>query len=108
MVQQGKSCVVDNTNRDKVTRARYIALAKKHDVACRVFVWENDAKLAWHNNLYRAFVKPVVDGQVCSSFPSVLECMPDWSTENKSFYTAGSFYRLSAKVRKTDHGRRLL
>ena len=63
-IQQGKSCVVDNTNRDKATRARYIALAKKHDVACRVFVWQNDAKLAWHNNLYRAFVKPVVEGQV--------------------------------------------
>ncbi|KAI0027835.1 polynucleotide kinase 3 phosphatase-domain-containing protein [Vararia minispora EC-137] len=52
---QGKSCVVDNTNRDVATRKYYIELAKKHEVPVRCFVFDGSLELAWHNNLYRAY-----------------------------------------------------
>ncbi|KAJ8483437.1 hypothetical protein ONZ45_g14602 [Pleurotus djamor] len=55
---EGGSCVVDNTNRDKATRKTYIALAKKHNVKIRCFYFTASMELAWHNNLYRAYIAP--------------------------------------------------
>ncbi|KAJ8488116.1 hypothetical protein ONZ45_g14072 [Pleurotus djamor] len=55
---EGGSCVVDNTNRDKATRKTYIALAKKHKVKIRCFYFTASMELAWHNNLYRAYIAP--------------------------------------------------
>jgi len=95
-INEGKSCVigepqpteigardsscshlaVDNTNRDKETRAHYVRLAQKlkipvRYVSCslqkadgdssrvaRCFLFEASKELAWHNNLYRAFNQP--------------------------------------------------
>jgi len=54
-LSRGKSCVVDNTNRDGQTRKHYIDIAKKFDVPVRCFKFENSIDLAWHNNMYRAY-----------------------------------------------------
>ncbi|KAH9857756.1 PNK3P-domain-containing protein [Lenzites betulinus] len=55
---EGKSVVVDNTNRDQATRKHYVALAKKHKVPIRCVYFADPLELAWHNNLYRAFNLP--------------------------------------------------
>jgi len=52
---EGKSCVIDNTNRDGQTRKHYIEIAKKFGVPVRCFKFENSIDLAWHNNLYRTY-----------------------------------------------------
>ncbi|OBZ75300.1 Bifunctional polynucleotide phosphatase/kinase [Grifola frondosa] len=57
-VGEGKSCVVDNTNRNADTRKHYIALAQKLGVPIRCILFEGSIDLAWHNNLYRAFNLP--------------------------------------------------
>ncbi|KAI6043096.1 polynucleotide kinase 3'-phosphatase [Pisolithus marmoratus] len=56
-----KSIVVDNTNRDTATRKHYLDLAKRHGVPARCFVFTGPMELAWHNNLYRAYIEPVCD-----------------------------------------------
>ncbi|KAI6164364.1 polynucleotide kinase 3 phosphatase-domain-containing protein [Pisolithus thermaeus] len=53
-----KSIVVDNTNRDVATRKHYLDLAKRHGVAARCFLFSGPMELAWHNNLYRAYIEP--------------------------------------------------
>jgi bifunctional polynucleotide phosphatase/kinase len=58
-VLAGKSCVVDNTNRDVQTRKYYIDLAKKLSVPIRCFFFTGSKELAWHNNLYRAYNMPL-------------------------------------------------
>ncbi|KAJ2916023.1 hypothetical protein MD484_g4408, partial [Candolleomyces efflorescens] len=74
-VKNGHSCVIDNTNRNAATRKFYIDVAKKHnlpirygpsvfpcqttDTPSRCFYFTGSTELAWHNNLYRAFIKPV-------------------------------------------------
>lgn len=55
-----KAVVVDNTNPDVATRAPYIALAKKHNVPVRCFLFQADKNLATHNNYFRAFHRPLV------------------------------------------------
>ncbi|KDQ60548.1 hypothetical protein JAAARDRAFT_55276 [Jaapia argillacea MUCL 33604] len=57
-VLAGRSCVVDNTNRDKKTRKHYIDLAKTLKASVRCFFWTGSIDLAWHNNLYRAYNLP--------------------------------------------------
>ncbi|KAI0075790.1 PNK3P-domain-containing protein [Panus rudis PR-1116 ss-1] len=66
-IQAGKSCVVDNTNRNKATRAHYIDLAKQMKVPIRCLVFEGSIELAWHNNLYRAFNTLVDTSQLCAT-----------------------------------------
>ncbi|KZV76862.1 PNK3P-domain-containing protein [Peniophora sp. CONT] len=60
-LEKGLSCVVDNTNRDAATRKNYTALAKKAGVPIRCFVFDASTELAWHNNLYRAFIEPTLN-----------------------------------------------
>ncbi|KAG0048425.1 hypothetical protein BGZ83_006609 [Gryganskiella cystojenkinii] len=55
-----KSVVVDNTNPDRITRALYIALAKKYNVPVRCFLFSANKDLAVHNNYFRAFHKPLI------------------------------------------------
>ncbi|KIM57653.1 hypothetical protein SCLCIDRAFT_1219345 [Scleroderma citrinum Foug A] len=62
-LKAGKSVVVDNTNRDVATRKCYLDLAKKHKVRARCFCFSGSMDLAWHNNLYRAYIKPASDSQ---------------------------------------------
>ncbi|KAI5900063.1 PNK3P-domain-containing protein [Schizophyllum commune H4-8] len=57
-LKEGKSCVVDNTNRNAATRAHYIELAKKAKIPLRCFWFTGSKELAWHNNLYRAYNLP--------------------------------------------------
>jgi bifunctional polynucleotide phosphatase/kinase len=45
----------DNTNRDKNTRADYVAIAKKLKARVRCVYFDVPPELAWHNNMYRAF-----------------------------------------------------
>jgi len=52
---EGKSCVIDNTNRDGQTRRHYIEIAKRFHVPVRCYKFENSIDLAWHNNMYRAY-----------------------------------------------------
>ncbi|KAI0288305.1 polynucleotide kinase 3 phosphatase-domain-containing protein [Russula brevipes] len=54
----GRSCVIDNTNRDVQTRKHYLDLAKRLQVPARCFVFQGSIELAWHNNLYRAYARP--------------------------------------------------
>ncbi|KAG6813109.1 hypothetical protein H0H92_013963 [Tricholoma furcatifolium] len=57
-LEEGKSCVVDNTNRDIATRRYYVKVAKELDIPTRCFYFTGSIELAWHNNLYRAFNLP--------------------------------------------------
>ncbi|KAI0928143.1 hypothetical protein AcV5_005807 [Taiwanofungus camphoratus] len=57
-IEEGNSCVVDNTNRNAETRKYYVDLAKKLDAPIRCVVFNGSLELAWHNNLYRAFNLP--------------------------------------------------
>ncbi|KAK0445376.1 polynucleotide kinase 3 phosphatase-domain-containing protein [Armillaria borealis] len=57
-IAEGKSCVVDNTNRDAKTRKYYIDIAKEARIPVRCFLFTGSIELAWHNNLYRAYNLP--------------------------------------------------
>lgn len=48
-----RKVVVDNTNGDRESRARYINAAKKHKVPCRCFVMTTSIKHAEHNIAFR-------------------------------------------------------
>ncbi|KAG9318286.1 polynucleotide kinase 3 phosphatase-domain-containing protein [Chiua virens] len=54
-LKAGKSCVIDNTNRDTATRKCYVDLTKKVGVPARCILFEGSMDLAWHNNIYRAY-----------------------------------------------------
>lgn len=47
------SVVVDNTNTDKETRARYMSIAKEHNVPVRAFYMTTTLDHAKHNNTVR-------------------------------------------------------
>ncbi|KZT03593.1 PNK3P-domain-containing protein [Laetiporus sulphureus 93-53] len=57
-VEDGKSCVIDNTNRNAETRRHYVELAKRLKVPIRCILFNGSLELAWHNNLYRAYNLP--------------------------------------------------
>ncbi|WVR08641.1 polynucleotide kinase 3'-phosphatase [Kwoniella sp. DSM 27419] len=54
----GKRIVVDNTNRNKETRAYWVRLASKLDLPIRLFHFLCPLELAKHNNVYRAIYAP--------------------------------------------------
>ncbi|KAL7422837.1 DNA kinase/phosphatase Pnk1 [Cryptotrichosporon argae] len=58
ILASGRSVVIDNTNRDKATRAHWVALANELNVPIRVFHFLCPLDLAKHNNAYRAFYGP--------------------------------------------------
>ncbi|KAG0706419.1 polynucleotide kinase 3 phosphatase-domain-containing protein [Suillus ampliporus] len=62
-LKAGTSCVVDNTNRDITTRKHYLDLAKKLKISVRCLVFTGSIDLAWHNNLYRAYVHPSIESR---------------------------------------------
>lgn len=47
------SVVIDNTNRNKITRAPYIALAKEVNATIRCIFFDVSHELCVHNSLYR-------------------------------------------------------
>ncbi|KAL5635604.1 hypothetical protein ACGC1H_004417 [Rhizoctonia solani] len=61
IISEGGRCVVDNTNRDKATRAEYIEVAKRLKCPIRCVWFDIPPELAWHNNMYRAFHERVPD-----------------------------------------------
>ncbi|CAE6424021.1 unnamed protein product [Rhizoctonia solani] len=61
VVSEGGRCVIDNTNRDKATRAEYIGIAKRLKCPVRCVWFDVAPELAWHNNMYRAFHQRVPD-----------------------------------------------
>ncbi|PWY97736.1 PNK3P-domain-containing protein [Testicularia cyperi] len=58
-LNQGRSCVVDNTNRDAATRRQYIDLANRLGVRVRCFYFDVPLQTALHNNAFRALHGPV-------------------------------------------------
>ncbi|OCF78678.1 DNA 3'-phosphatase [Kwoniella mangroviensis CBS 8886] len=54
----GKKVVVDNTNRNRETRAHWIRLAMKLKIPIRLFHFLCPLELAKHNNVYRACYGP--------------------------------------------------
>jgi len=52
-LSDGKSCVIDNTNPDKDTRARYIPIAEEFKVPCRAFYFDVEKTVCMHNNEQR-------------------------------------------------------
>lgn len=48
---QGKSVVVDNTNPDKISRQKYIDIAKKRKIPVRCFVMSLEKDHIKHNNM---------------------------------------------------------
>ncbi|CAE6469007.1 unnamed protein product [Rhizoctonia solani] len=61
VIKEGGKCVIDNTNRDKATRAEYIEFARRLKCPIRCVWFDLPPELAWHNNMYRAFHAPVPD-----------------------------------------------
>ncbi|KAF9175821.1 Charged multivesicular body protein 4b [Mortierella sp. AD011] len=81
-----RAVVIDNTNPDVATRASYIALAKKHNVPARCFLFMANKDLAAHNNYFRAFHRPLIEVANKASFKEALSTtatMPN-STATKS------------------------
>ena len=52
-LKNGLSVVCDNTNPTIEVRKKYIELAKKYDVKCRVIIIDADKFMSVHNNIYR-------------------------------------------------------
>ncbi|CED82630.1 Polynucleotide kinase 3' phosphatase [Phaffia rhodozyma] len=55
VLTEGGRCVIDNTNRDKATRAAYIKIARQHNVPIRCFLFPSQPALEKHNNLFRLY-----------------------------------------------------
>ncbi|TFK42832.1 polynucleotide kinase 3 phosphatase-domain-containing protein [Crucibulum laeve] len=90
-LENGQSCVIDNTNRNASTRKYYIDLAKRLKVPIRCFLFSGSIELAWHNNLYRAYNLPP---SVSSKEPS-RDIVP---------YTAFSGFRGAYEEPRLDEG----
>ncbi|KAK9887859.1 hypothetical protein WA026_000167 [Henosepilachna vigintioctopunctata] len=53
-ITKQKNAVIDNTNPDKASRKKYIAVAKKYNIQCRCFVMSTSFEHCRHNNKFRA------------------------------------------------------
>ena len=51
--EQGKNCVIDNTNIDKASRARWIQLCKTYNVVSFIFYFKLPLNHVLHNNVFR-------------------------------------------------------
>ncbi|CAH1990444.1 unnamed protein product [Acanthoscelides obtectus] len=64
-LKNGKNVVVDNTNMDKESRARFIEIAQKYKADCRCFLMVTDIYHSKHNNRFRELTdtthEPVTD-----------------------------------------------
>ncbi|KAL7412832.1 polynucleotide kinase 3 phosphatase-domain-containing protein [Mrakia frigida] len=55
LVKEGRRVVVDNTNRDALTRSSYIAIANAHSIPIRCILFTLPPLLSAHQNLYRLY-----------------------------------------------------
>jgi bifunctional polynucleotide phosphatase/kinase len=53
LLKDGKSVIVDNTNRDVMTRVSYIQAAKAKNCRIRAILMKCESKQAQHNNAFR-------------------------------------------------------
>lgn len=56
-IEQKKSVVIDNTNRDPRARKEWIAIAQEKNIPARCFVMDVDKPLSMHLNTFRALTK---------------------------------------------------
>ena len=73
--------VIDNTNPDKETRARYIDIANKYKVNVRCFQMSTTYKQARHNEVYRQLTDnkhKAINDMVVNAYKSKY-CEPDMS-----------------------------
>ncbi|ETV98649.1 polynucleotide kinase 3'-phosphatase [Aphanomyces invadans] len=73
MLSQGKSVVIDNTNRDIKSRAEWIAMARDHNVPVRAFYLDLPKALVFHLKEFRMLTssdasKPTVPDMVIHGF----------------------------------------
>ncbi|XP_018568301.1 uncharacterized protein F21D5.5 [Anoplophora glabripennis] len=52
-LEQKQNCVIDNTNPDKESRARFVQVAKKFNIDCYCFLMTTNFKQTKHNNKFR-------------------------------------------------------
>ncbi len=52
-LSSGKSAVIDNTNKSKEERSRYIPIGQKHKVPVRCFFFDIPKEVCMHNNQQR-------------------------------------------------------
>ncbi|KAJ8948512.1 hypothetical protein NQ318_000052 [Aromia moschata] len=57
-LERRESCVVDNTNPDKESRARFVSVAKEMNVSCYCFVMATTVQHMKHNNRFRELTDP--------------------------------------------------
>lgn len=57
LLERGKSVIVDSTNPDKESRARWVSLAKEKKVSCRCAKMATTIAHAKHNNKFRELMK---------------------------------------------------
>ncbi|KAI6191068.1 putative protein F21D5.5 [Aphelenchoides bicaudatus] len=57
LLKQGNNVIVDNTNRDPITRMSYIKAAKARNCRIRAIVMNCEKAMAQHNNVFRQIVK---------------------------------------------------
>lgn len=58
-LNEGKSVIIDNTNPSVANRREFTSIADSYGVPYRCFVFNTDAELAHHMNMYREVVQGV-------------------------------------------------
>ncbi|CAE6414242.1 unnamed protein product [Rhizoctonia solani] len=84
VLNEGGRCVVDNTNRDKATRAEYIKIAKRLKCPVRCVWFDVAPELAWHNNMYRAFHQRVPDIESATVVETSMTTVVEGATKESS------------------------
>jgi len=55
-INEGKSCVIDNTNLSVASRGVFLEIAKKNNIKCRCLLFDTPLEVCQHNNYYRNYV----------------------------------------------------
>ncbi|KAG1699803.1 hypothetical protein DVH05_012695 [Phytophthora capsici] len=74
-IEQKKSVVIDNTNRDPRTRKEWIAIAKEKNLPIRCFVMDVDKPLSMHLNTFRSLTeqKKIPDVAIHGFYKNLVE-----------------------------------
>ena len=82
-LEAGKSCIVDNTNRDRATRKHYVDLARRAGVRIRCFHFDTPKHVCMHNNLVRAMGAGPT-GEVSDTHTGGWGCLADTTSDTGS------------------------